>query len=122
MTTRTETRQFRLAQWRKVFEAKAASGLNAKDFCASNGISKDSYYYWQSLVRQEALSQIKQPTLVELKPPAKINNSESMIDKLSPADFKPQIIVTVNKATVQADVNTPKELLKMVLEALSDAE
>lgn len=32
MATRTETRQIRLAQWRKIFQQKAESGLTAKEF------------------------------------------------------------------------------------------
>jgi len=75
MATRTETRQIRLAQWRKIFQQKAESGLTAKEFCAINNISRDAYYYWQNLVRQEALATAQQPALVELKPPALRNVS-----------------------------------------------
>ena len=31
MATRTETRQIRLAQWHKIFQQKAESGLTAKN-------------------------------------------------------------------------------------------
>ena len=60
MATRTETRQIRLAQWRKIFHQKAESDLTAKEFCAINNISKDAYYYWQNLVRREALATVQQ--------------------------------------------------------------
>lgn len=51
MTTRTETRRIRLAQWHKIFQQKAESGLTAKEFCAINNISRDAHFYWQNLVR-----------------------------------------------------------------------
>jgi len=47
MATRTETRQIRLAQWCKIFQQKAESGLTAKEFCAINNISRDAEYpHW----------------------------------------------------------------------------
>lgn len=122
MATRTETRQIRLAQWGKIFEEKAASGLTAKEFCAINNISRDAYYYWQNLARQEALSKAGQPALVELKPPAVVADVEMTTAGSGTEAFKPQITVTINNASINVDSNTPKELLAMVLEVLSDVK
>ena len=49
MATRIETRQIRLAQWRKIIQQKAESGLSAKEFCAIINISKDAYNYWKTI-------------------------------------------------------------------------
>ena len=120
MATRTETRQIRLAQWRKIFQQKAESGLTAKEFCAINNISKDAYYYWQNIVRQEALAIAQQPTLVELKPPALRNTSmQPLGNELS--NVSSGLSITVNGATINVNSETPKELLTMVLEVVSNA-
>ncbi|MCR5227368.1 MAG: hypothetical protein K6E27_09170 [Eubacterium sp.] len=122
MATRAETRQIRLAQWRKILAEKASSGLTAKEFCAQNNISRDSYFYWQNLVREDALTKMKPPALVELKPPATIDDLELNTSNPSASEFKPQIAVTINNATIQIDANTPKELLALVLEVVSNAK
>ncbi len=122
MDTRTETRQIRLARWRKIFEEKASSGLTAKEFCAINNISKDAYYYWLKLVRQEVLSQMKQPSLVELKQPATIDDLETNINRSQTEGFKPQLTITVKDLSIQINNNTPKELLTMVIEVVSNAK
>lgn len=120
MATRTETRQIRLAQWRKIFQQKSDSGLTAKEFCAINNISKDAYYYWQNLVRQETLSAMKQPTLVELKPPALTKTSvQSAVRETT--NVSPGLSIAVNGATINVNADTPKELLAMVLEVVSNA-
>ena len=120
MATRTETRLIRLAQWRKIFQQKAESGLTAKEFCAINNISRDAYFYWQNLVRQEALATAQQPALVELKPPAlrNVTKQQSSNEQLY---ISSGLSITVNGATINVNSDTPKELLSMVLEVVSNA-
>lgn len=120
MATRTETRQIRLAQWRKIFQQKAESGLTAKEFCAINNISKDAYYYWQNLVRQEALATVQQPALVELKPPTLRNKPMQPSDR-EQSTVSSGLSITVNGATINVNSDTTKELLAMVLEVVSNA-
>lgn len=120
MATRTETRQIRLAQWRKIFQQKAKSGLTAKEFCAINNISKDAYYYWQNLVRQEALATVQQPALVELKPPMLRSTPIQAANRSQSADST-SISIAINGATINVNSDTPKELLSMVLEVVTNA-
>ena len=54
---------------RKVFEDKAASGLSAKEYCQQNGIGKDQYFYWQKIVRESVLNEIKPNRFTELPVP-----------------------------------------------------
>ena len=71
MSTRAEIRQIRLAQWRKIFQEKANSGLTTKDFCAINNISKDAYYYWLRKVKEKALLQagfVEVPVMEQRQP------------------------------------------------------
>lgn len=120
MATRTETRQIRLAQWRKIFQQKADSGLTAKEFCATNNISKDAYYYWQDLVRQEALAKVQQPALVELKPPA-LRGASTLSSGYEQSTDLSCLSIDVNGVTINVKSETPKELLAMVLEVVSNA-
>lgn len=120
MATRTETRQIRLAQWRKIFQQKAESGLTAKEFCAINNISRDAYFYWQNLVRQEALASVQQPALVELKPLALMKDStQPAAEEQSSASSALSIVI--KGTTIYVNNATSKELLTMVLEVVSNA-
>lgn len=120
MAARTETRQIRLAQWRKIFQQKENSGLTAKEFCAINNISKDAYYYWQNLVRQEALAKTQQPALVELKPSA-LRNAPVQMFANEQANISSGVSIAVNGVTINVNSDTSKELLTMVLEVVSNA-
>ena len=122
MSTRAEIRQIRLAQWRKIFQEKANSGLTTKDFCAINNISKDAYYYWLKLAREEVLSEVKQPALVELKPPTTPNRTiNNPTNATVPELADPHLVVAINGASIKVDSNTPKELFAMVLEVIKNA-
>ena len=66
MNTREEIREMRIREWKKVFEDKAASGLSAKEYCQRNGIGKDQYFYWQKIVRESVLDEIKTNKFTEL--------------------------------------------------------
>ena len=69
MNTRDEVRRMRIREWKKVFEDKAASGLSAKEYCQQNGIGKDQYFYWQKIVRESVLNEIKPNRFTELPVP-----------------------------------------------------
>ena len=120
MTTRTETRQIRLAQWRKIFQQKEESGLTAKEFYTQNNISKDSYYYWLNLVRQEALAKVNQPALVELKTPILKRDPVNLTHMDQPNNSN-SLSIVINGATINVNSETSKELLSMVLEVVSNA-
>lgn len=56
----------RLQNWTEVIRAKQESGLSNREFCAQNGITEKTYYYWLRKVRQAAL-ECASPELVRLE-------------------------------------------------------
>lgn len=62
------------AQWQKMIKDQSESGLSIKEWCRENNISHGKFYYWQRVIREEAL--IKAGTLavtgqaqfIEVKP------------------------------------------------------
>ena len=124
MSTRIEVRKIRLAEWEKIFRDRAESGLNITKYCEAHNISRDSYYYWQNLARTEALSQMKAPALVELKPPAENKQSivKPLADNNSADIFTTEATLTFNDVNISINSSTSKELLTMVLEVVSNAK
>jgi hypothetical protein len=62
------------AQWKKLIKEQSESDLSIREWCRQNNLSHGKFYYWQRIIREEAL--IKAGTLavtgqtqfVELKP------------------------------------------------------
>jgi hypothetical protein len=62
------------AQWQKMIKDQSESNLSIREWCRGNNISHGKFYYWQRVIREEAL--IKAGTLavtgqtqfVEIKP------------------------------------------------------
>lgn len=48
-------------QWQKVIKDQSESGLSIREWCRSNDVSHGKFYYWQRVIREEAL--IKAGTL-----------------------------------------------------------
>lgn len=115
-TTREITRQVRLNEWKKVFQAKAESGLSAKDFCELNNISRDKYFYWLTIARKEELNQNSNP-LVALPDPSTLP-SEIVSN---PVTIPGTVKLNIGNVEVTVDQNTTPDMLRMVIGVLKNA-
>ncbi|WP_242969021.1 IS66 family insertion sequence element accessory protein TnpA [Peptostreptococcus russellii] len=43
------------AQWQELIKEQNESGLSIREWCRRNDISHGKYYYWQRVIREEAL-------------------------------------------------------------------
>ena len=46
---------YRVEQWRQLMQQRRESPLNNREFCAQQGISEKSYYYWLKKLRESAM-------------------------------------------------------------------
>ena len=106
MNTREEIREMRIREWKKVFEDKSASDLSAKEYCQRNGIGKNHYFYWQKIVRESVLDEIKTNNFTELPVPVR---SDMFFSLTAPST----ITVTVGKGTITIQ---DMESIRMVYE------
>lgn len=58
INTKQVTREYRLGYWAQVMQTRANSGQSVQDFCAMEGISKNTYFYWQRKLREAAYMKI----------------------------------------------------------------
>ncbi len=49
------------AQWQRIIKEQKESGLSIREWCRENDVSHSKFYYWQRIIREEAL--IKAGTL-----------------------------------------------------------
>jgi putative transposase len=58
MDTKKVTTEYRMSQWAQVIQARADSGQSIKDFCQTEGISRNAYFYWQKRLRESACTEL----------------------------------------------------------------
>lgn len=111
--TRLATRQIRIKEWSMIFKDRIESGMRVDDFCKSRGISRDAYYYWLRKVKDGAIeaSGVK---FVELKEPKQLpaSTKPESVEK----NFIPQASIAIGKMNISVNSNTPKELIKNLIE------
>ena len=58
METRKVALAYRLAQWGQIIQARVQSGQSIKEYCASTGVSRNAYFYWQRKLREAACTEL----------------------------------------------------------------
>ncbi len=139
MNLRAAKYQAQLQKWIPIIQKCNQSGMRVLDFCASEGITKDAYYYWLRRVREAALESQTDASVIPTKP--KLVNithkqdelareTKTIADEVSKETFyisKPisdrfatQLTISIGAAIVGVNQNTPKDLLLSVMEVLAN--
>lgn len=121
MDTRKVALEYRLAQWAQIIGTRAQSGQSIKDFCSSEGISKNAFYYWQRKLREAACSELAQVETVAEKgliPSgwARLEAKESATKE--PASTEAGVTIEVGGCRITATAETDPELLANVCRML----
>ena len=58
---KTSKHEIHKAKWHQIIKGQNESGLSIREWCRDNDISHGKFYYWQRVIREEAL--IKAGTL-----------------------------------------------------------
>ncbi|NLS86380.1 MAG: IS66 family insertion sequence element accessory protein TnpB [Ruminococcaceae bacterium] len=118
MDTQLAKQNVRMAQWAAIIKDRVSSGLTINEYCSERGLSRDAYYYWLSKIRKSAID--NNPTaFAELTPP---KDEAKSITAETHVDFNAQVELDVAGVRIAINESTPRDLLKMVLEVVSDAE
>lgn len=110
--------EYNLKQWRLLVQDCRNSGMKVDDWCKHNDINRNTYYYWYKKVREaacEALAENK-VTVSSSFAPVPMNVIES-IDN----EYQGNLTISIGKAKIEVTENTSPDILRMVLEVLSNA-
>jgi putative transposase len=58
MDTQKVAAEYRMSQWTQIIQARADSGQSIKDFCQTEGISRNAYFYWLKKLRESACTEL----------------------------------------------------------------
>ncbi len=123
------THEVRLMKWKSVVEAcnSRPEGMSARQWLDEQGIKPKTYYYWQRRVRQEAYGEQQQASLPAVKEDGEVTFAELPISQYSePASsasgsFCADAIITTGHLTIALSNSVSKELMRQLMEAISDA-
>ena len=59
MDTRKVATEYRLMQWAEIVQVRLSRGQSIKSFCEAEGISKNTYFYWQRKLREAACTELE---------------------------------------------------------------
>ncbi|NLC66832.1 MAG: hypothetical protein GX752_07895 [Clostridium sp.] len=105
------------SQWIEIVKKHAQSGQSIKEWCEENNISRTKFYYWQRVIREEAL--IKAGTLA-VTGQAQFVEVKQTISEVKPKSNKQDTcaILRSNGNEIEilngADPNTLETVLKLI--------
>lgn len=113
MDTQKIATEYRMAQWAKVMQRRIESGKLIKDFCQDEGISRNTYFYWQRKLRKTACSRLPKSNETAIVP-----NGWLQLKSKEPSNTGSKLVVEINSCHITVDTYTDTELLKKVCYAL----
>ena len=109
---------YRMQQWAQIIQDRAASGETIKAYCEQRGLRRNSYYYWQRILREAASASMQeqiQPDPQPALPPAGWTICEPMReDTPSPTGLQ----IEVNGCNVRVENDSDMKLLGRVCRML----
>lgn len=113
MDTQLATSQIRMKNWVSIIQDRKSSGLTINEYCKEHQISRNAYFYWLRKIRRTALES-SGCSFTEIP----LSGLRREVE--GPA-FSPQLTIQFGKTVIGVNERTPKSLLAMVCEVLSDA-
>lgn len=124
MNVRSEKRKLGIQQWQEIIRDRNNSGLTIDEYCTQNGISRNAYFYWLRLIREEALRSQQETTgFIELTLPSESNNEIPAVTVIpAPEQENSQLTLSVNGVIIQVTDNTSPALLARTIEVIKYAK
>jgi len=118
MDTREIAKEYRLGHWAQAIQERVAVKESIKDFCQRTGISRNTYFYWQRKLREEACRKLLPATLSESEKPAVPKGwAVCELEKATPKDGS--VSIEIGKCRVTANADASPEFLEKICRMLT---
>lgn len=118
-TMREVTRQLKIQQWLGIIHDRVQSGMTIIDYCRKNGLSRDAYFYWAKIIKEQALQELPGRKFVELPAVCQNEMIPETPDNLS-ADNASSLLINVNGINITVTETTSSSLLARTLEVVKN--
>lgn len=122
LDTRNVAHGVRLCKWAEVLQEQKRSGQSIKSFCETQGISRQSFFYWQGKLREAACKELSERKTESLEAPS--GWALCAMETKAPAHTTDEIIsstqmtMEVNGILITAGSEYPVEKLALLLREL----
>lgn len=117
MNTRNIAIEHRLTHWAQVMRERAEKGISIRAYCESIGIHENTYYYWQSRLREAACSGVQE---VETSPKEQslVPNGWTTLCVSEKSTQSQNLTVEIGGCSITVGEETDTELLTKICRAL----
>lgn len=117
MTTQEATKTYRLNQWTQIIRERQNSGETVKDWCNTQGIHPQQYYYWLRKVRMAATQALS--TITTDSPIVPIQMPATDPDRSTDVVSK-EVVATIalGEVVIQLSNDASSELITNLLRAM----
>lgn len=119
LKTSLEIRQAKLQYWAGLIHECQNSGINKKEWLASKGIHKDTYYYWYKKVQSACVEAMElatnEPTTEFVELPGQL--ATPVLNQANTSSVG--ITIHVGNATIDVPETTSMELIQKLIGALA---
>jgi transposase-like protein len=130
MNTREIAAEYRLTKWASLLTERAEKKESIRDYCTRQGISKNTFYYWQRKVREAVIGRMSEPTSqtpsAASLPPAAFTEvriaepPESLSTEITPTPIcTSSLIIEVGRVKMTADSAYPTDRLAALCRELA---
>ncbi len=123
MSTNSLIHQAKLAEWAPHIADQKASGLTVTAWCEQNNISRDKFFYWKRLLKDEAVSQML-PDIVPITLPSvstknpTLNSGCTSCTTCATFTPTPTARVLINGITIELNSNASESFIKHLIKAV----
>ena len=122
MSTNSLIHQAKLAEWAPHIADQKASGLTVTAWCEQNNISRDKFFYWKRLLKDEAVSQML-PDIVPITLPSvstetpTLNSDGTSCTTCTTAPTSAARVL-INGITIELNSNASESLISHLIKAV----
>ena len=122
MSTNSLIHQAKLAEWAPHIADQKASGLTVTAWCEQNNISRDKFFYWKRLLKDEAVSQML-PDIVPITLPSvstetpTLNSDGTSCTTCTTAPTSAARVL-INGITIELNSNASESFIKHLIKAV----
>lgn len=115
VNTREIAAEYRLSHWAQIMQERTGSGLSIRAFCKQNGISNNTYFYWQRKLRTAACTELATAQSVSEK--SLVPNGWTVCTE-EPTPEKKALTIEVGGCRIFVEPGVDPELLSKVCRTL----
>lgn len=118
MGIREATRQFRIQEWTKIIQDRMQSGLSVVEYCRQNKLSRDAYFYWAKIIKEQALKNLPEPRFVEMPAAVPAQGTPYALPGISSSS---ELAIEISGVKITVTDSTSPQLLARTLEVIRNA-